>query len=97
VFRAATMEQKASADLQFAYSPSGENKGLLYWLGTDQGTAEWKNPCSMGAVKLDSSKLKHDSDPLAGLSCTACQIVVLSCFVRSVRRPLVSSRCPGRH
>jgi len=61
--------------LEFAYETDFDNKGVLYYLGTNGYTESWKNPHDRGAVKCSASSMQNDSDPVSsivGLSCVRC-------------------------
>lgn len=47
------------------YSSDFDTNGVLYFLGTQFLTEPWQNPAHIGAVKVTSSPLKHDSAPLS--------------------------------
>ena len=41
----------------FQYDKNYDQNGILYWLGTNNHTEKYENPCLKGLVKLDSSKV----------------------------------------
>jgi len=52
-----------SGTLTFLPSYDFDTNGIIYWLGTNRGTAPWKNPGIRGNVRILSSSLAKDSHP----------------------------------
>ena len=51
--------------LLFGYSMDFDKNGIIYYLGSDGGTREWRNPAmpQIGKVRVRPSTLMHDSAP----------------------------------
>eukprot|EP01084_Bolivina_argentea_P100315 180137_1 len=49
----------------FDYSRDFDGKGLVHFLATKCNTQQWQNPAKMGALRLRTSGLMHDSAPLS--------------------------------
>ena len=41
----------------FEYQQDYDENGILYWLATKGLTAQWRNPCKLGAVRLYCSRI----------------------------------------
>lgn len=61
----ATAKPKAPA--QFEYVSDFDNNGILYHLGTNQGTAPFQNAAGRDAVDVTASSLRKDSEPASAL------------------------------
>lgn len=58
------VEQKG---LEFVYEADFDTKGVLYYLGTSGGTEPWRNPHDLGVVKVTSSSVQSDSNPISSV------------------------------
>eukprot|EP01006_Ploeotia_vitrea_P049935 TRINITY_DN67395_c8_g1_i1.p1 TRINITY_DN67395_c8_g1~~TRINITY_DN67395_c8_g1_i1.p1 ORF type:complete len:1605 (+),score=973.64 TRINITY_DN67395_c8_g1_i1:233-5047(+) len=67
----------------FLYKNDNDRNGVFHFLGTVGGTRSWKNPCEAGFVKITSSGLMGDSEPLSA--------VVGYDVVRCVTKPVRNS------
>jgi len=55
--------KKPQGSLIFQQSYDFDTNGIIYWLGTNRGTAPWKNPGIRGTVRILHSSLAKDSHP----------------------------------
>lgn len=68
-------EDNETKGMEFVYEHDFDNKGILYYLGTNGYTEAWRNPHDRGAVRCSASSLQGDSEPasaIAGLSLVRC-------------------------
>jgi hypothetical protein len=59
---------QANAGLEFTYSSDFDTRGVLYYIGTEQYTQPWRNPCLSGGVSVRSSPLDGHLATLAAES-----------------------------
>jgi len=61
--KAPSNKVKPTGSLIFQPSYDFDTNGIIYWLGTNRGTAPWKNPGERGTVRILHSSLAKDSHP----------------------------------
>lgn len=49
---------KREISITFEHKSDFDNNGLLYYLSTNRGTSEWKNPSLTGSIKVSSSSIE---------------------------------------
>ena len=52
-------EPRLSCGIRFEIEDVDKPKGIIYWLGTQEGTAPWANPASKGIVTIHASSIER--------------------------------------
>ena len=53
--------------LHFKYVSDFDKNGIVYSIATENGIKPWKNPAMSGDIRVQSSSLMHDSQPLSAI------------------------------
>jgi hypothetical protein len=68
-------EESETKGMEFIYTSDFDNKGIMYYLGTNGYTESWINPHDRNVIKVTASSLQNDSEPaqaIVGLSTVRC-------------------------
>jgi hypothetical protein len=70
----AFLQRRPTCGHLFEYSHDFDDRGVLYWIGTQGGQTEWSNPATLsGGIKITASSIEKGSpSDLAELKPTEC-------------------------